>query len=190
MIGRLNHVAIAVPDLAAASALYRGTLGASVSDAVDQPEHGVTTVFVDLPNTRIELLQPLGEDSPIAGFLAKNPSGGIHHVCYEVDDILAARDAVVASGARVIGTGEPRTGAHGKPVLFLHPKDFCGTLVELEQGPPERHVAVRFRRDLCHRLVGGCSLRPFRSACVARNASSPATIPARQHGPCSSSRLW
>lgn len=133
MIGRLNHVAIAVPDLAAASALYRGTLGAAVSDPVDLPEHGVTTVFVTLPNTKLELLHPLGEGSPIAGFLARNPAGGIHHLCYEVDDIGAARDRLVAEGARVLGDGEPRPGAHGKPVLFLHPKDFLGTLVELEQ---------------------------------------------------------
>ena len=133
MIGRLNHVAIAVPDLAAASALYRGTLGAEVSEPVDLPEHGVTTVFVVLPNTKLELLYPLGEGSPIAGFLARNPAGGVHHLCYEVDDILAARDRLVAEGARVLGDGEPRTGAHGKPVLFLHPKDFCGTLIELEQ---------------------------------------------------------
>ena len=133
MIGRLNHVAIAVPDLAAASALYRGTLGAEVSEPLDLPEHGVTTVFVALSNTKLELLHPLGEGSPIAGFLAKNPAGGIHHICYEVDDILAARDRLIAEGARVLGGGEPRTGAHGKPVLFLHPKDFCGTLIELEQ---------------------------------------------------------
>ena len=133
MIGRLNHVAIAVPDLAAASALYRGTLGATVSEALDLPEHGVTTVFVTLPNTKLELLHPLGEGSPIAGFLAKSPAGGIHHLCYEVDDIHAARDRLVAEGARVLGDGEPRTGAHGKPVIFLHPKDFCGTLIELEQ---------------------------------------------------------
>ena len=133
MIGRLNHVAIVVPDLAAARALYRDTLGASVSGPVDMPEHGVTTVFVDLPNTKIELLHPLGDNSPIAGFLARNPSGGMHHVCYEVEDIDAARDRLVERGARVLGDGEPRIGAHGKPVLFLHPKDFCGTLVELEQ---------------------------------------------------------
>ena len=133
MIGRLNHVAIAVPDLAAASALYRGTLGAEVSAPLDLPEHGVTTVFVTLPNTKLELLHPLGEGSPIAGFLAKNPAGGVHHLCYEVEDIAAARDRLVAEGARVLGDGEPRTGAHGKPVIFLHPKDFCGTLVELEQ---------------------------------------------------------
>ena len=133
MIGRLNHVAIAVPDLAAASALYRGMLGAEVSDPLDLPEHGVTTVFVTLPNTKLELLHPLGDASPIAGFLAKNPAGGIHHLCYEVDDIGAARDRLVAEGARVLGDGEPRTGAHGKPVIFLHPKDFCGTLIELEQ---------------------------------------------------------
>ena len=133
MIGRLNHVAIAVPDLAAASALYRETLGATVSEPLDLPEHGVTTVFVMLPNTKLELLHPLGEGSPIAGFLARNPAGGIHHLCYEVDDIGAARDRLVAEGARVLGDGEPRTGAHGKPVIFLHPKDFCGTLIELEQ---------------------------------------------------------
>ena len=134
MIGRLNHVAIVVPDLAAARALYRDTLGASVSEPVDLPEHGVITVFVDLPNTKIELLHPLGDNSPIAGFLARNPSGGMHHVCYEVEDIDAARDRLVERGARVLGDGEPRIGAHGKPVLFLHPKDFCGTLVELEQA--------------------------------------------------------
>ncbi len=133
MIGRLNHVAIVVPDLAAARTLYRDTLGASVSEPVDLPEHGVTTVFVDLPNTKIELLHPLGDNSPIAGFLARNPSGGMHHVCYEVEDIHAARDRLVDKGARVLGDGEPRIGAHGKPVLFLHPKDFCGTLIELEQ---------------------------------------------------------
>lgn len=134
MIGRLNHVAIAVPDLAAASRLYRETLGAQVSEPVDQPAHGVTTVFIVLPNTKIELLHPLGANSPIAAFLAKNPSGGMHHVCYEVDDIYAARDRLKAAGARVIGDGEPKMGAHDKPVLFLHPKDFCGTLVEIEQA--------------------------------------------------------
>ena len=133
MIGRLNHVAIAVPDLAAASTLYRGTLGAAVSEPLDLPEHGVTTVFVTLPNTKLELLHPLGDASPIAGFLAKNPAGGVHHLCYEVEDIGAARDRLVAEGARVLGDGEPRAGAHGKPVIFLHPKDFCGTLIELEQ---------------------------------------------------------
>ena len=133
MIGRLNHVAIAVPDLAAASAQYRETLGAKVGAPQDEPEHGVTVVFIELPNTKIELLYPLGENSPIQGFLAKNPSGGIHHICYEVEDILAARDRLKAAGARVLGTGEPKIGAHGKPVLFLHPKDFNGTLVELEQ---------------------------------------------------------
>ena len=133
MIGRLNHVAIAVPDLAAASALYRGTLGASVSEPLDLPAHGVTTVFVTLPNTKLELLHPLGDASPIAGFLAKNPAGGVHHLCYEVEDIRAARDRLVAEGARVLGDGEPRDGAHGKPVVFLHPKDFLGTLIELEQ---------------------------------------------------------
>lgn len=133
MIGRLNHVAIAVPDLQAAVAGYAGTLGATVSAPQDEPDHGVTVVFVELPNTKIELLHPLGENSPIAGFLEKNPAGGIHHVCYEVDDILAARDKLKAEGARVLGDGEPKIGAHGKPVLFLHPKDFFGTLVELEQ---------------------------------------------------------
>lgn len=134
MIGRLNHVAIAVKDVAAAARVYRETLGADVTAAEPQPDHGVTTVFINLPNTKIELLEPLGAESPITGFLEKNPSGGIHHVCYEVDDILAARDRLVAAGARVLGTGEPKIGAHGKPVLFLHPKDFCGTLVELEQA--------------------------------------------------------
>jgi methylmalonyl-CoA/ethylmalonyl-CoA epimerase len=133
MIGRLNHVAIAVPDLEAAATVYRDTLGATVSEAVAQPEHGVTTVFVELPNTKIELLEPFGDESPIAAFLARNAAGGIHHVCYEVEDITAARDRLVAAGLRVLGSGEPRIGAHGKPVLFLHPKDFCGTLVELEQ---------------------------------------------------------
>jgi len=134
MIGRLNHVAIAVRDLAKAAAVYRDGLGAEVSGAVPQPDHGVTTVFVNLPNTKIELLAPLGEASPIAKFLERNPDGGIHHVCYEVDDIVAARDKLKAGGARVLGDGEPKNGAHGKPVLFLHPKDFCGTLVELEQA--------------------------------------------------------
>ena len=133
MIGRLNHVAIVVPDLAAASAIYRDALGAKVTEPEPVPDHGVTTVFIELDNTKIELLHPLGDDSPIASFLAKNPSGGMHHVCYEVQDILAARDRLVSEGARVLGSGEPRIGAHGKPVLFLHPKDFCGTLVELEQ---------------------------------------------------------
>ena len=133
MIGRLNHVAIAVPDLAAGAAQYREALGATVTEPSPQPEHGVTVVFVELPNTKIELLEPLGEDSPIAKFLEKAPAGGIHHVCYEVEDILAARDRLKASGARVLGDGEPKIGAHGKPVLFLHPKDFAGTLVELEQ---------------------------------------------------------
>lgn len=134
MIGRLNHVAIAVPDLVAARQVYAGTLGATVSEIEDQAEHGVRTVFVELPNTKIELLGTLGENSPIAGFLEKNPSGGIHHLCYEVDDIRAARDRMLKQGARVIGNGEPKIGAHGKPVLFLHPKDFCGTLTELEQA--------------------------------------------------------
>jgi methylmalonyl-CoA/ethylmalonyl-CoA epimerase len=133
MIGRLNHVAIAVPDLTAAAKLYRDTLGARVSDPVDEPAHGVTVIFVELPNTKIELLHPLGDTSPIAAFLERNASGGIHHVCYEVADILAARDRLKADGARVLGDGEPKIGAHGKPVLFLHPKDFCGTLIELEQ---------------------------------------------------------
>jgi methylmalonyl-CoA/ethylmalonyl-CoA epimerase len=131
MIGRLNHVAIAVPDLAAATRLYRDTLGAGVSAAVNQPEHGVTTVFITLPNTKIELLAPLGENSPIAAFLARNVAGGIHHICYEVPDILAARDRLLAAGARVLGA--VKIGAHGQPVLFLHPKDFAGTLIELEQ---------------------------------------------------------
>ena len=134
MIGRLNHIAIAVKDLAAATALYRDTLGAKVSEPLPQPDHGVTVVFVELPNAKIELLFPLGEASPIAKFLDKNPDGGMHHVCYEVDDILAARDRLKAKGARVLGDGEPKIGAHDKPVLFLHPKDFCGTLVELEQA--------------------------------------------------------
>jgi methylmalonyl-CoA/ethylmalonyl-CoA epimerase len=134
MIGRLNHVAIAVKDLAAATAVYRDALGASVTEPLPQPEHGVTVVFIALANTKIELLEPLGEGSPIAKFLDKSPDGGIHHVCYEVDDILAARDQLEAQGARVLGDGTPKIGAHGKPVLFLHPKDFCGTLVELEQA--------------------------------------------------------
>ncbi len=133
MIGRLNHVAIAVPDLAGASRVYRETLGAQVSEPVNMPEHGVVTVFVELPNTKIELLHPLGEGSPIEKFLERNPSGGMHHVCYEVEDIVAARDDLVARGARVLGDGNPKIGAHDKPVLFLHPKDFCGTLIELEQ---------------------------------------------------------
>ncbi len=134
MIGRLNHVAIAVPDLGAAATLYRDTLGARVSAPQPEPAHGVTVVFVELPNTKVELLEPLGQGSPIAGFLEKSPSGGIHHICYEVDDILAARDRLAATGARVLGDGQPKIGAHGKPVLFLHPKDFTGTLVELEQA--------------------------------------------------------
>ncbi len=133
MIGRLNHVAIAVPDLAAAAEIYRGALGAKVSEPAAQPEHGVTVVFVELPNTSIELLEPLGDDSPIANFLSKNPSGGIHHLCYEVEDIAAAGDHLAAKGYRILGGGEPKAGAHGKPVLFLHPKDFSGTLIELEQ---------------------------------------------------------
>ncbi len=133
MIGRLNHVAIAVPDLEWAAATYRDLLGASVSAPLALPEHGVTVVFVELANTRVELMEPLGEASPIASFLGRNPDGGMHHVCYEVADILEARDRLTAAGARVLGNGEPRIGAHGKPVLFLHPKDFAGTLVELEQ---------------------------------------------------------
>lgn len=134
MIGRLNHVAIAVPDLARASAQYRDILGANVSPPLDLPEHGVTTIFVEVQNTRIELLQPLGEHSPIAAFLVRNPSGGIHHLCYEVEDIIAARNHLVQKGARVLGNGEPKIGAHGKPVLFLHPADFSGTLIEIEQA--------------------------------------------------------
>ena len=133
MIGRLNHVAIAVKDLTAATAVYRDTLGAKVTEPLPQPEHGVTVVFVELPNSKVELMSPLGENSTIQGFVDKNPAGGIHHVCYEVEDIIAARDQMKAAGARVLGTGEPRIGAHGKPVIFLHPKDFLGTLVELEQ---------------------------------------------------------
>ncbi|MEL7273854.1 MAG: methylmalonyl-CoA epimerase [Pseudomonadota bacterium] len=133
MIGNLNHVAIAVPDLAAATALYRDTLGGQVSAPQALEEHGVTVVFVNLPNTKVELLEPLGEGSPIAAYLEKNPAGGMHHICYEVDDIIAARDRLSADGARVLGDGEPKIGAHGKPVLFLHPKDFIGVLVELEQ---------------------------------------------------------
>jgi methylmalonyl-CoA/ethylmalonyl-CoA epimerase len=134
MIGRLNHVAIAVRDIAKASDVYRNVLGATVSEPVPQPEHGVTTVFIMLPNTKIELISPLGAGSPIAKFLERMPDGGIHHVCYEVDDIIAARDALRSQGARVLGDGEPKIGAHGKPVLFLHPKDFCGTLIEIEQA--------------------------------------------------------
>jgi methylmalonyl-CoA/ethylmalonyl-CoA epimerase len=134
VIGRLNHVAIAVPDIDAARALYRDVLGAEVSEPVAMPAHGVVTVFVSLPNTKVELLGVLGEASPIAGFLARHPSGGIHHVCYEVADIIAARDRLLTLGARVLGGGEPRIGAHDKPVLFLHPKDFAGTLIELEQA--------------------------------------------------------
>ena len=133
MIGRLNHVAIVVPDLAAAAQVYRSSLGASVTEPEDLPDHGVTTVFVELPNTKIELLHPLGSDSPVQNFLDNNPSGGMHHVCYEVEDIHAAIGHLVAEGARVLGDGQPKTGAHGLPVVFLHPKDFCGTLVELEE---------------------------------------------------------
>ena len=134
MIGRLNHVAVVVPDLAAAASRYQDALGAQVSAPLALPAHGVTVVFVELPNSKIELLEPLGADSPVRGFLEKNPSGGMHHVCYEVDDIIAARDRLRAAGARVLGDGEPKLGAHNKPVLFLHPKDFCGTLVELEEA--------------------------------------------------------
>ena len=134
MIGRLNHVAIVVGNVAQAAAIYKHTLGAKVSAPESLSAHGVTVVFVDLPNTKIELLEPFGENSPIAGYVAKNPAGGIHHVCYEVDDILEARDRLKDQGARVLGDGEPKIGAHGKPVLFLHPKDFCGTLIELEQA--------------------------------------------------------
>ena len=134
MIGRLNHVAIAVRSIDAASKIYRDTLGAEVTAPVQEPDHGVTVVFVNLPNTKVEFLEPLGEKSPIAAFLDRNPEGGIHHICYEVDDIIAARDRLVRDGARVLGSGEPKIGAHGKPVLFLHPKDFLGTLVELEQA--------------------------------------------------------
>jgi len=134
MIGRLNHVAIAVPDIAAAAALYRDTLGAQVSPPVDQPEHGVTTVFIELPNTKVELITPLGEASPIRGFLERNPFGGIHHICYEVSDVRRAAAALSANGARILGSGEPKIGAHGKPVVFVHPKDFLGTLIELEEA--------------------------------------------------------
>jgi len=134
MLGRLNHVAIAVPDLEAGVKVYRDVLGARVSAPQAEPAHGVTVVFVELANTKIELLEPMGEGSPIAAFLERNPAGGIHHLCYEVDDIITARDRLKAQGARVLGDGEPKTGAHGKPVLFLHPKDFCGTLVEIEQA--------------------------------------------------------
>ena len=134
MIGRLNHVAIAVKDIQAAAAVYRDTLGADISAAEPQPDHGVTTVFINLPNTKIELLEPLGEGSPITKFLERNADGGIHHVCYEVDDIIAARDKLISEGARILGDGEPKIGAHGKPVLFLHPKDFNGVLIELEQA--------------------------------------------------------
>lgn len=134
MLGRLNHVAIAVPDLAAATAVYRDTLGAKVTPPQALPEHGVTVVFIDTGNSKLELLEPLGENSPIAAFLEKNPAGGMHHICYEVDDIIVSRDRLKAAGARILGDGDPKIGAHGKPVLFLHPKDFLGTLVELEQA--------------------------------------------------------
>ena len=133
MIGRLNHVAIAVPDLIQAAAQYKQMLGASVGEPQDEPDHGVTVIFIELPNTKIELLHPLGANSPINAFLEKNPSGGVHHVCYEVQDIIRARDHLSSEGARILGSGEPKIGAHGKPVLFLHPKDFTGTLIELEQ---------------------------------------------------------
>jgi methylmalonyl-CoA/ethylmalonyl-CoA epimerase len=133
MLGRVNHIALAVPDLAAASVSYRDTLGARVSQPQALPDHGVTVVFVELENTKVELLEPLGDASPISAFLEKNPAGGMHHICYEVADIIAARNQLLSSGARVLGNGEPKTGAHGKPVLFLHPKDFFGTLIELEQ---------------------------------------------------------
>jgi methylmalonyl-CoA/ethylmalonyl-CoA epimerase len=133
MLGRLNHVALAVPDLAAAAETYRGKLGAKVSEPQRLPEHGVVIVFVDLPNARIELMEPLGADSPIAAFLARNPAGGMHHICYEVDDIAAARERILSEGGRILGDGTPKIGAHGNPVLFLHPKDFCGTLIELEE---------------------------------------------------------
>lgn len=134
MIGKLNHVAIVVPDLDAASAVYRDTLGADVSAATDLPDHGVTTVFVNLSNSKIELLQPLGDSSPVASFLGRNPGGGVHHLCYEVEDIIVARDTLREQGATILGDGEPKVGAHGKPVLFLHPREFCGTLIELEQA--------------------------------------------------------
>ncbi len=133
MIGRLNHVAIVVPDLAAAAQSYSQTLGARVSEPIEMPEHGVTTIFVELANSKIELLHPLNDDSPVAKYLERNPDGGMHHICYEVDEIIAAREQLIDSGARILGDGEPRIGAHGKPVLFLHPKDFCGTLIEIEQ---------------------------------------------------------
>ena len=133
MIGKINHIAIAVPDLESASKTYKDILGANVSDPVAMPDHGVTTVFVELPNTKIELLEPLGSDSPIQNFLEKNPKGGMHHICYEVDDIYDARDQLIKNGAKILGSGEPSVGAHDKPVLFLHPRDFCGTLVEIEQ---------------------------------------------------------
>lgn len=134
MIGKLNHVAIATPDVAAAAAMYRNALGAKVSESQPLPDHGVTVVFVELTNTKIELLEPLGTKSPIQQFLDKNPAGGMHHVCYEVEDIIASRDALIACGAKILGDGEPRTGAHGRPVIFLHPQDFAGTLIELEQA--------------------------------------------------------
>ncbi|MEF0939136.1 methylmalonyl-CoA epimerase [Rhizobium sp. BR 362] len=146
MLGRINHIAIAVPDIAAASATYRDTLGAKVSAPQPLPEHGVTVVFIELPNTKVELLEPLGDASPISAFLAKNPDGGMHHICYEVDDLPAARDQLLKAGARVLGNGEPKIGAHGKPVLFLHPKDFFGTLIELEQCTDAEHSSVTLER--------------------------------------------
>lgn len=133
MIEKLNHLAIAVPDLEKAMGLYRDVLGADVSEAIDLPDHGVTVVFVDVGNTKLELIYPYGENSPIRSFLEKNLSGGIHHICFEVEDIIKSRDKLVKKGMRILGSGDPATGAHGKPVLFLHPKDFCGTLIELEQ---------------------------------------------------------
>ena len=167
MIGRLNHIAIAVPDLAKASELYRTVMGAKVSAPKAQPAHGVTVVFVELPNTKIELLHPLGEKSPIANFLARNADGGIHHVCYEVEDIYAARDKLKAQGARVLGDGEPKIGAHDKPVLFLHPKDFTGTLIELEQVWEQRHELG----DRPHGLSGDLVDDPVRRPAARRRGS-------------------
>ena len=133
MIGKLNHVAIAVPDLSMAMTLYEGTLGAIVGEPKDEPDHGVTVVFINLPNTKIELLHPLGSNSPIEKFLEKNPAGGIHHICYEVADIISAQKKLISNGTHILGNGEPKIGAHGNPVLFLHPKDFNGCLIELEE---------------------------------------------------------
>ena len=194
MIGRLNHVAIAVGDIAKASKLYRDTLGAEVSGVVPQPDHGVNTVFITLPNTKIELLEPLGENSPIAKFLERNPDGGIHHICYEVDDILAARDKLKAQGARVLGDGNPKIGAHGKPVLFLHPKDFCGTLVEIEQALTRWSLDLdRHARDLLHHLVGGAVRRAAvrRAQCGrgGRRGRGRGTIPARRPIPALGTKL-